>query len=85
MAVQGVAVDAQLGVQTVQVTFVGDHQRVDLDKGQIFLFEHLGQAQEDFDELVEIFTDVMEDFDIKEEDQEFLATEILKRSHLVIS
>jgi hypothetical protein len=44
LAVQGVAVDVDLGVQAVQVAGGGDHQRVDLRAGRkVIVQEHLAR------------------------------------------
>ncbi len=56
MAVNRVTVDNDLGIQAVQVALVSDDQRVDFEQCQIFLFEHLGQAKEDVDELFDLIT-----------------------------
>src|SRR5690606_30597943 len=54
VTVQSVAVDHNFGIQTVQVAFVGDHQRVDFQQGQVFVLEQLGQAQENVGELLDL-------------------------------
>src|SRR5690606_37894299 len=54
LAVKSVAVYANLGVQAVQITGRGNHQRVDLNQGQIALFEQFGKAHEDLGELADL-------------------------------
>ena len=40
----------------MQVALLGDNQRVDLDQREILVDEQLGQAHEDFDELLDLVT-----------------------------
>ena len=54
LAVQCVAVDADFGVQAVQITSRGNNQRVDFYQCQIALFEQLGQTNEDLGELTDL-------------------------------
>ena len=54
MTVEGVAVEVDLSVEAVEVAFVGDHQRVDLQQRQVLVVEQLGQAEEDLGELLDL-------------------------------
>src|SRR5690554_1716372 len=54
LAVQGVAVDVDLGVQAVQVAVLLDHQRVDFQQRQIVVGKQLAQANEDVGELLDL-------------------------------
>src|SRR5690606_21846413 len=56
LTVQGVAVDVDLGIQAVQVAVLLDHQRVDLEQGQVVVLEQLGEANEDVGELLDLVT-----------------------------
>lgn len=71
--------------QTKFVVYVTGGPAIVPDENLSRAHRSLGITQEEFDEMVEVFSDVMDDFEVEEEDQEFLASEILKRSHLVIS
>ncbi|MNQ24133.1 hypothetical protein D3C85_373180 [compost metagenome] len=54
LAVQGVAVDVDLGIQAMQVAVGLDHQRVDFQQGQVVVLEQLGQTDEDVGELLDL-------------------------------
>ncbi|KAF1856457.1 hypothetical protein Lal_00048580, partial [Lupinus albus] len=54
LAVHGVAVDVDLGVQAVQVAVGLDHQRVHFQQGQVVILEQLGQVHEDVGELLDL-------------------------------
>src|SRR5690606_37956452 len=54
LAVQGVAVDVDLGVQAVQVAVLLDHQLVDFQQRQIVVGKQLAQANEDVGELLDL-------------------------------
>ena len=54
LAVHGVAVDVDLGVQAVQVAVSLDDQRVHFQQSQVVVLEQLGQANEDVGELLDL-------------------------------
>src|SRR5690606_5312447 len=55
VTVQRIAVDNQLGIEAVQITFRSDNQRVNFQQRQIFVFKELGQAEENVNELIDLF------------------------------
>src|SRR5690606_7026178 len=48
------ALPIYLGIQAVQVAVLLDHQRVDLEQGQVVVLEQLGEANEDVGELLDL-------------------------------
>ncbi len=54
LTVQRVTINANLGVQAVQVTGWSDNQRVNLNQRQIALLEQFRQAQENLGELTNL-------------------------------
>src|SRR5690606_39365523 len=50
------ALPIYLGIQAVQVAVLLDHQRVDLEQGQVVVLEQLGEANEDVGELLDLVT-----------------------------
>jgi len=56
LAIDGVAVDVDLGVQAVQIAVGLDHQRVHFQQGQVIVLEQLGEADEDVYELLDLVT-----------------------------
>ena len=54
LAIHGIAIDTNFGIQAVQVALLGDNQRVNLQEGHIVVLEQFSQAQENMHELLDV-------------------------------
>ena len=54
LAIQRVRIDNHLGIETMEIPSVGDHQRVHLDQRQVFVGKQFCQAHENSDELLHL-------------------------------
>jgi hemoglobin len=70
--------------QTKFVTFISGGPGHISDEQLSAAHRNLGITQQEFDEIVELFEDTLEDFDFEAEDITYLSSAIRKRAHLIV-
>ena len=54
LSIQCIGIHDDLGIQTMQVTLVGNHQGIHLNQRQILLLKQFSQTQKDSDKLLNL-------------------------------